>query len=166
MLIYNFIYTSTPGQRSPKIWHSQIHVSLFKWFEQTHASIFPVKSHTMRIRCHIHAIMLIYKQFAVFLKTIHTDEVHRRNLRKADNGDVRWKRGAQISYSILFSIRLDAFRYVLSIEINRTQSVWRALVYTWYGRFSDVSTDKTYRSRPKYKNCRIVKSASDAIDCD
>ena len=44
MLIYYFIYTSTPDRRSPKI-----HVSLFKWFEQ-HASIFPVKSRIMRMR--------------------------------------------------------------------------------------------------------------------
>ena len=42
----------------------------------------------------------------------------------------------------------------------------RALAYTWHGRFSDGSTDNTSRGRPKYKNCRIVKSAPDDIDCD
>ena len=50
------------------VWHSQIHMSLFKCFEQTHASIFPVKSHTMRIWCHFIVIMSIYKHFTVFLK--------------------------------------------------------------------------------------------------
>ena len=39
-----------------------------------HASIFPVKSPIMRIRCHFDATMLIYKHFAVFMKTIHTEK--------------------------------------------------------------------------------------------
>jgi len=63
--------------------------------------------------------MLIYKHFAVFLKTIHTEEVHYRNLCKAENGDVRQTRSAQISYSSLFSISIDDYRHVLPIEINR-----------------------------------------------
>ena len=81
-------------------------------------SIYPVKSHIMRIRSQSDATMLIYKHFAVFLKTIHTKEVHHHNVCKEENGDVR--RGAQISYSSLISIRIDAYRHVLSIEINRT----------------------------------------------
>jgi len=56
-------------------------VSLFKCFDQTHESIYPVKSHIMRIRCHFDDIMLIYKHFTVFLKTIH-----HRNLCTAENG--------------------------------------------------------------------------------
>jgi len=56
--------------------------------------------------------MLIYKQIAVFLKPIHTEEVHHCNVCKAENGDV--------SYSTLFSIRIDPYRHVLPIEINRT----------------------------------------------
>jgi len=35
-----------------------------------------------------------------------------------------------------------------------------------HGRFSDGSVDNTSRGWPKYKNCRIVKSAQDGIDCD
>jgi len=62
-----------------------------------HASIFPVKSHIMRLRCYFDATMLIYKQFAVFLKTIHTKEVHHRNLCTAENGDVSLRCGSQIS---------------------------------------------------------------------
>ena len=114
VLIYYFIYTSTPGRRSQKICHTQIHVSLFKCFEQTYASILPVKSHIMRIQCHFHDIMLIYKHFAVFLKTMHTDEVHRRNLCQAEIGQRQTKR-TDLSYSILFSISIDAYRHVLSI---------------------------------------------------
>ena len=92
VLIYYFINTSTPGRRSPKFWHTQIHVNLFKCLEQTHASIFAVKSHIMRMRYHFDATMLIHKHFAVFLKTIHTEDVHHRNLCKAENGDVRRRR--------------------------------------------------------------------------
>ena len=50
---------------------------------------------------------------------IHTKEVHHRNYRKDENGDVRRRHGAKISYSSLFSIRIDAYRHVLPIEINR-----------------------------------------------
>jgi len=53
-----------------------------------------------------------------FYKTIHTEEVHYRNLCKAENGNVRHRRGIQISYSSLFSIRIDAYRNDLPIEIN------------------------------------------------
>jgi len=52
--------------------------------------------------------MLIYKHFAVFLKTLLTQEVHHRYLCKAENGDIRRRPGAQISYSSLFSISFDA----------------------------------------------------------
>jgi len=45
------------------------------------------------------------------------------------------------------------------------ENVSRALTYTWHSRFSDGSMDNT-RGRPKYQNCRIVKSASDIIDRD
>jgi len=65
VLIYYFIYTNTHGRRSAKLWHTQIYVSLFKCFEQMHASIFLVKSHIMRIRCHFDATILIDKHFAV-----------------------------------------------------------------------------------------------------
>jgi len=74
----------------------------------------------MRIRRHFDATMLIYKYFAVFLKTIHTKEVHHPNLCKAEKGDVRRRLGAQFSYSSLFFIRIDAYRHVLPIEIDRT----------------------------------------------
>ena len=72
----------------------------------------PGENNIMRMRCQFDATMLIYKHFAVFLKTIHTEEVHHRNFCKAENGDV--------SYSSLFSIRIDAYRHVLPIEINIT----------------------------------------------
>ena len=100
------------------------------------------------IQCHFDATMLINKHFAVFLKTIHTEEVHHRNLCKAENGEVRRRRGAQISYSSLFSIRIVAYRYVLPIEINR--SYQRALAYTctWHGRLSEgIITVNTSRGR-------------------
>jgi len=74
----------------------------------------------MSIQCHFDAIMLIYKHFAVLLKTIDTEEVHKCNLCKAENDDIRRRRGAQISYSGLFSIWIDACRHFLPIEINRT----------------------------------------------
>ena len=119
-LIYYFICTSIPGRRSPKIWHTKIHASLYKCFKQTHMSIYPVKRHIMRIRCYFDATKLKNKHFAVFLKTIHTKEVHHHNLCKAENVDVRRRRGAQISYSSLFSIWIDVYRHVLPIEINRT----------------------------------------------
>ena len=45
---------------------------LFKYFEQTYASISPVNSHIMRIRCYFDTTMLIYKHFAVFMYTIAT----------------------------------------------------------------------------------------------
>ena len=68
VLTHDFIYTSAPpGQRSPKIWAKKVH--LCKCFEQTHASIFPVKSHIMQIRCHFDATKLNYKHVEVFLKT-------------------------------------------------------------------------------------------------
>jgi len=35
------------------------------------------------------------------------EEVHHHNSCKAENGDVRLRRGAQISYSSLFFIRID-----------------------------------------------------------
>ena len=60
-----------------------------------------------------------YVDLQTFLKTKYTEEVHHRNLRKAEKGDVRRRRATQISYSSLFSIRIDAFRHVLTIEINR-----------------------------------------------
>ena len=41
LLIYYFIYTSTPGRCRPTFWHTQLHLSLFKCFEQTYTSIFP-----------------------------------------------------------------------------------------------------------------------------
>ena len=66
----------------------------------------------------------------------------------------RWK------VIVLVCIRIEAYRHVLSIEINITlQEVWRALAYTWHRRFSDGSTDNTSRGRPMYNNCRIVTSA-------
>jgi len=55
--------------------------------------------------------MLNYKKIAVFLKTIRTIEVYDRK-----NGDVRRIRGALISYSILFFVKIDAYRHVLPIE--------------------------------------------------
>ena len=102
--------------------------------------------------------MLIYKHFAVFLKTIHTEEEHHRNLYNEENVDVSQKYGAQISYSNLFSIRIGAYRHVLQIGINIK------LHECFKNTFK--STDSTSRGRPKYKNCRIVKSALDVIDCD
>ena len=87
-------------------------------------------------------------------------EVHHHNLCKAENGDVRQRRGAQISYSSLFSIRIDdTFCQLKSTLIYNNIS--RALVYTWHGRFSDRNTVNTSLGWPKYKNCSIVK-----IDCD
>jgi len=55
----------------------------------------------MRIRSYFDATMLIYRHFVhgIF---IHTQAVHYRNLCKTENGDVRRRRGAQISYSSFF----------------------------------------------------------------
>ena len=49
---------------------------------------------------------------------------------------------------------------------KRYKNVSKALAYTWHGIFSDSSMDNTACERPRYKNCRIVKFALDAIDCD
>ena len=106
-LIYYFICTSIPGRRSPKIWHTKIHASLYKCFKQTHMSIYPVKRHIMRIRCYFDATKLKNKHFAVFLKTIHTKEVIQRNLCQEENGDVSRRGGTLISYLILFSISIE-----------------------------------------------------------
>ena len=80
----------------------------------------------------------------MFLETIHTKEVHHHNLCKAENGDVRRRRGAQTSYSSLFSSGLtpiDTFCQLKSTD--RYNNVLSALVYTWHDRFSDGSTDNT-----------------------
>jgi len=129
----------------------KIHVGLFKCFEQTYASIFLMKTHIMRIQCHFDATILIYLHFAVFLKTIHSEEVYHRNLCKAENGDIR--RGAEISYSSLFFCQMKS--------TERYTNVSRTLAYTWHDRFSNGRTV----GRPKYENCRILKSAPDVIDC-
>ena len=129
-------------------------------------SFFRVKSHTMRIRCHIHAIMLIYKHFAVFLKTMHTDEVHRRNHKQkmaTSDEDAAHRSAIQFRFP---SVLAPIITFCQFKSTEHYKGVWRALVYTWHGRFSDVSTGNTYRGRSKYKNWRIVKSAPDAIDCD
>jgi len=70
-------------------------------YKKTHASIFRVKN------------ILRY-----FLKEIHTQEVHHRILCKAENGDIRRKRGAQISYP----------RRMPSNVTRRTRSSWDG----WY----------------------------------
>jgi transposase len=49
---------------------------------------------------------------------------------------------------------------------ERYKNVSRALVYKWHGRFSDGYTENTPRGRPKYKDCRTVKSVKHVIDCD
>jgi len=69
VLIHYFIFT-WPAQAKNRTYKN---VSLFKCFEQT--PIFPVKTHIMRIRCHFDATILIYKHFAVFLKS----DTHRRS---------------------------------------------------------------------------------------
>ena len=46
------------------------------------------------------------------------------------------------------------------------KNVSRAHAYNWNGRFIYGSTDTMSRGRPKYKNCRKVKSVHDCIDCD
>ena len=135
---------------------------LFEWFEQTKASIFLVKRHIMWIRCHFHAIMLIYKHFAVFLRMMHIDEEYRGNLVSSR----KWWRQTKTRRTdqLLNFVFRQSWR--LSPHFKSTKhykNVWRALVYTWHGRFSDVNT---YRGWPKYKNCRIVKSAPDATDRD
>ena len=48
---------------------------------------------------------------------------------------------------------------------TESYNVSRAHVYNWNGRFIDGSTDNISRGRPKYKNCRKMKSAHDGIDC-
>ena len=83
------------------------------------------------------------------------------------NGDVRRRRSPHISYSSFFPsglTHIDAFCQLKSTE--RYENVSRTLAYTWHDRFSDGSTDNTSRGRTKYKNCRIVKSVPDVIDCD
>jgi len=63
---------------------------------------------------------LDWQTFCGALKTIHTKEVNHHNLCKAENGDVRWSWGPQISYSSLFSIMMmTSYRHILWIEINR-----------------------------------------------
>ena len=69
--------------------------------------------------------------------------------------------GAKISYSNFFSIRIDAYRHVLLIEINLTlqECFKRTCIYFFDDRFSEGSMDNTSRGWPKYTNCRIVKTA-------
>ena len=59
---------------------------------------------------------------------------------------------------------IDTFRQLKSTE--RYKNVSRTLTYTLHDRYSDGSTVNTVRGRPRYKNCVIVKSALDGIDCD
>jgi len=59
---------------------------------------------------------------------------------------------------------INTYCHLKSTE--RYKNVSRALAYTWYGRFSDGSTDNTSRGWPKYNNCRLVIIAPDAIYCD
>jgi len=56
----------------------------------------------MQIRCHFDAIMLI---LWYFLKTIH--RVPHRDLCKAENGDVRRRRGTHISWVFKFVFLQD-----------------------------------------------------------
>ena len=164
MLVYYFIYTSTPGWHSPKIWHTKIHV---KCFEQTHASIFPVKSHIMRIRRHFDATMLIYKYFAVFFNTIHTKKYTiatcvKQKMATSDE-DSAHSSAIQVCFPSGLT-PIDTFCQSKSTELFKNVS--RTLAYTWHDRFSDSSTDNTSRGHPMYKNCRIIKFTPDVIDCD
>ena len=81
-------------------------------------SITPVKSHLMRIRSQFDAIMLNKERYAVFLRNDMYDKSTPLQL-VLSRSDVRRRRGALISYSILFSVKIDAYRHVLPIEINR-----------------------------------------------
>ena len=57
--------------------------------------------------------------FAVFKKKIHMKEVHHGNVCKAENGVVRQRRGAQIIYSSLYSIRINAYRHVCQLKSTK-----------------------------------------------
>ena len=80
VLIYYCICTSTPGRRSAIIWHTTIHVTcLYKWFEQTHTSIFLVKSH-IRIDAYQHVCQIksteCYKNVSRALSYTWYDRLH------------------------------------------------------------------------------------------
>ena len=117
----------------------------------------------MQVRCHFDATMLIYKHFALFLKPIHTEELHHCNCFKQkmamSDEDTAQRSAIQVCFpSGLMPI--DTFCQLKLTECYKNVS--RALTYTWHGRFSDGSTDDTSRGRPiLYKNCRIVKSSFD-----
>jgi len=62
-------------------------------------------------------------------------EVYHHNVCKSENGEVRQRRGAQISYSSLYSIRINAYRHVLPIEINKMlQQCFKStcIYFAWY----------------------------------
>ena len=58
---------------------------------------------------------------------------------------------------------MDTFCQLKSTD--NYKNVSRTPAYNWNGRFIDGSTDNISRGRPKYKNCRKMKSAHDGIDC-
>ena len=110
----------------------------------------------MQIRCHFDATILIYKHFEVFLKKRYTWKKYtiatcvKQKLVTSDENAAH-KSPIQVSFPSGLTA-FDTFRQLESTE--RYKNVSRALTYTWNGRFSDGSTDNTFRGRPKYKKYR------------
>ena len=152
MLIYYFIYTSTPRRRSSKIWPTKIRVGLFKCLSRRMHPFSRWKVISWEYDVILTPLCRLTNFFLVFLKTIYTEEVHHGKLCKAENGEVRQRRGAHKSaFQVCFLSGLtpiDPFCHLKSTE--RNMNVSRTLAHTWHGRFSDSSTDNTSRGLTKY----------------
>ena len=101
----------------------------------------------MQIRCHFDATILIYKHFEVFLKS----DTHGRRTPSQLVLSRKWQRQTKTRrtdrlYKFVFSSGLTLIGTVCQLKsTKRYKNVSRALTYTWYGRFSDGSTDNTSR---------------------
>ena len=163
VLIHDCICTSTPDRRSPTIWHKK-YVSLCKCFEKTHASSFPVHSHIMlcwRHHVELHTFCGIFKNDTHDRSTSSQTCVKQKMATSDEDA-------AHISaFQVCFPSGVTPIDTCCQLKsTDRYKNVSWTLVYTWHARFSDSSTVNTSRGLLKYKNCRIVKSAPDAIHCD
>ena len=82
--------------------------------------IFSVKRHSLRTRCHFDATMLMYKHFEIFFE----NDTHERSEPSQLVLGRKWRRQTKTrrTYTLFkfFSIRIDAYRHILPIEMNRT----------------------------------------------
>ena len=145
----------TPGRHSPLIGHTPIQGSLFKWFEQTHASVFPAKSHIMQIKYHFDATMLNYKQFAVFSKysiatcvrqkMVTSDQLFKFVFRQDWRLSTRFPNWNHQNVTRMFQEHM----HVIDMVILPTVAWLIRLVCGWSIRITEK-----------------LKSARDGIDCD